>query len=503
MPSPRPTVLRPSAAPLAVPLFAAMMLTACAPPGPPADRIGAATGGAAPAANAPAATSTPTTAATPLAIERVTVVPMDANRRLPDHTVIVVGDRIVAMGPSATTPVPANATRVDGRGRFLMPGLAEMHAHVPGGNASDALVRHVMLLYVANGITTIRGMLGAPAQFAMRRRIQAGEMLGPAFHIGAPSLNGTSAPIPAIADSLVRVHAAAGYDLLKIHPGLSRATYDAAMARARAVGITAAGHVPTDVGLLHALEAGQSTIDHLDGYLEAAVPAGAGVPMPTGPATMTPAFLAAVDTTRFAELARRTRDAGTWNVPTAYLWESFYDPDTVAMLAREELRWAPPQWIAGWTAQKRAMTAQQRAIGTGAAEAATVARLRRALLRALDRADAPLLLGTDSPQMFNVPGFALHRELRLLQDAGLSPYRILRSGTADVARYARTALGDTATAGVVRVGARADLLLLEADPLAEVRHVGRRAGVVLGGRWLSETELTAMLERSLAAARGG
>ena len=125
----------------------------------------------------------------------------------------------------------AGARRIDGRGEWLMPGLSEMHAHVPGGNAPDALMRHVMLLYVANGVTTIRGMLGAPQQLQVRDRIRTGEMLGPTFYVGAPSLNGNSARTPEMADSLVRAHKAAGYDLLKLHPGLSKPAFDA-LARA-------------------------------------------------------------------------------------------------------------------------------------------------------------------------------------------------------------------------------------------------------------------------------
>ena len=195
----------------------------------------------------------------------VTVVPMDRQRTLPAHTVIVRGDRIVAMGPSRSTPVPRGARRVTGAGRYLMPGLAEMHAHVPGGGTSPETIRDLMFLYVANGVTTIRGMLGAPTQLELRALLARGEVLGPTLYVGAPSLNGTSAPDAATAERLIRTHKAAGYDLLKLHPGLTVPAWDAIVRTGQEVGITYAGHVSAEVGLERALAGRQSTVDHLDG----------------------------------------------------------------------------------------------------------------------------------------------------------------------------------------------------------------------------------------------
>ena len=200
-----------------------------------------------------------------VAFTGVTVLPMDRERRLAGQTVVVRDGRIVEMGPAGRVRVPAGATVVSGQGRFLMPGLAEMHAHVPPGSTTPQGIEDLMLLYVANGVTTIRGMLGAPYQLELRTRLEKGELLGPKFYAAAPSLNGNSAPDPATGGRLVREHRKAGYDLLKLHPGLSRATYDSIVAVARAVGITWAGHVSEAVGIDHTLATRQSTIDHLDG----------------------------------------------------------------------------------------------------------------------------------------------------------------------------------------------------------------------------------------------
>lgn len=400
----------------------------------------------------------------------VTVVPMDAERTLPGHTVIVRDGRIAEVGPSASVAVPAGAARIDGRGKYLMPGLAEMHAHVPGPQAPPEAMEELMFLYVANGVTTIRGMLGAPSQLEVRDRLARGEMLGPTFYVGAPSLNGNSAPDPEAAERLVRAHVAAGYDFLKLHPGLSRATYDRMAAVAREVGTTWAGHVSQEVEIDHTLATRQSTIDHLDGYLPAALEPG-----------------------RMASLAAATRQAGTWNVPTMYLWESFLSPEPAERwLALPEMRYVSRAQRDAWARQKAQMEGQQAA--RPLAERMEEIDARRRMLKALSDAGARLLMGTDSPQLFNVPGFALHRELGVMSAAGLSPFRVLESGTRNVGVYVTEDLEEDGRFGTVAPGMRADLVLLEANPLEDVANVARRAGVMVRGRWLPEAEIRSRLE---------
>jgi imidazolonepropionase-like amidohydrolase len=401
----------------------------------------------------------------------VSVVPMDGERVLEDHTVLVRGERIEAVGPAAAVAIPAGALRVEGGGRWLMPGLAEMHAHIPGAQATPAAIEELMFLYVASGVTTIRGMLGAPGQLELRRRTARGELLGPTILVGAPSLNGSSAPDPVTATRLVREHRGAGYDFLKLHPGLSRPVYDAVVETARAEGITWAGHVSQGVGIEHTLATRQSTIDHLDGYLPAAA-----------------------DPDARAALAAATREAGTWNVPTLYLWESFLSPDGAERwLALPEMRYVSPAQRAAWARQKASVEAQQ--AGRPVAERLAEIEDRRRVLSALADAGAGLLLGTDSPQLFNVPGFSLHRELAVMAASGLTAYAILESGTRNVGRYVAADLGGDGTFGTVAPGQRADLILLEANPLVDVGNVARRAGVMVRGRWLPEEEI----RRGLAA----
>ena len=447
------------------------------------------------AQNAPAAPA-------PVAFVDVTVIPMDRQRVLEGQTVIVRDGRIASIEPSARARIPAGALRVDGRGKYLIPGLAEMHAHIPGAQAPEQTIRDIFTLYVANGVTTIRGMLGAPNQLTLRAKTASGELLGPTIFVGAPSLNGNSAADPATAARLVREHKAAGYDFLKLHPGIPRTSYDSIVAAARAVGITFAGHISQGVGLEHTLASRQSTIDHLDGYLEASIPQAVRAGVTADDASLAD-MINAVDASRFAALAADTRKAGTWNVPTAFLWESFFSPESPEDMAkRAEMKYAPPQWISGWSNQKRNRIQEDERTGVGADVSSRYLSLRRTLLKTLADSGARLLMGTDSPQMFNVPGFALHHEIELMQEAGLTPYQVLESGTRNVAEYAANDLKLDGKFGTVAVGNRADLVLLDANPLTHVKNVAKRAGVMVRGRWLPAAELDRMLAEMAARNSG-
>jgi hypothetical protein len=429
----------------------------------------------------------------PVAITNVTVLPMDGERTLANQTVIVEGGRIRTVGPAASTRAPAGATVIDGRGKFLMPGLAEMHAHVPPGNPSDEVLADIMFLYIANGITTIRGMLGAPYQIELRQKLADGRMLGPRFYAAAPSLNGNSAPNPDAGLALVRSARATGYDLMKLHPGTSRETWDAATAEMRSIGMTFGGHVPMAVGVVHAINSGIATIDHVDGYIEASVRDSA---MFSTPGTTLGDIIDAVDPSKFPMLARMARERNVFNVPTMHLWENFYnDRSPEELAALPEMAYVSGQQVTAWMNQKRnrapadvqqEMTPERRT---------RYLALRRQMLKALADAGAPLLMGTDSPQMFNVPGYALHRELHVAEQAGLTRYQILESGTRNVGRYARESLKQDGDYGTVAVGQWADLVLLDANPLENLDNLTRRNGVMVRGRWVSATEIADGLER--------
>jgi imidazolonepropionase-like amidohydrolase len=405
-----------------------------------------------------------------VAFVNVNVVPMDRDGVLASQTVIVRGGRIAALGRAEQMRVPTGATIVDGRGKYLMPGLAEMHGHLPNPNAGPELTETVLFLYVANGVTTVRGMLGYPANLELRDRITRGEVLGPRLWVAGPALGGNAVTSPEVGRRMVDEQKAAGYDHLKIQEGLSREAYDTIVATAKRLGMRFAGHVPNAVGVYHVLASGQASIDHLDNYVETV----------GGPDS--------ADDRRIGQAVAATRSAGTWTVPTLALWEVFLGTDDPATLStREELRYVPPQWRANWAQ----LVAQMRQNNPDVDDRVATLALRRRLLKALQDAGCPIVLGTDSPQIFSVPGFSIHRELASMAAAGLTPHQILTAGTRNVARY----FGAEREFGTVAAGQRADLLLLDANPLADVGNVARRAGVMVHGRWLPESEIQARLER--------
>lgn len=407
-----------------------------------------------------------------VAFVNVNVVPMDRERLLSDHTVIVHGNRITDMGPSASVKAPEGATRVDGKGRYLMPTIAEMHAHVPGGQAPDEAIERVLLLYRMNGIGTIRSMLGHPRHLPLRDRIAKGDLVGPTLYTSGPSFNGNSAPTQEAAIKMVQEQKAAGYDFLKIHPGIKRDVYDALVETAKRERIRWAGHVPADVGLFRALEAGQATIDHLDGYVEALVKDGI-------PATASQTFglnlIDQVDESKIPKVVTATKVAGAAVVPTEVLLENWVDdqsPDTMA--SWPEMKYAQPGEVQKWIENKKKTLA-----AFTPAQRKRFVDVRRRLIKALHAAGVPILLGSDAPQIWNVPGFSIHRELQTYVASGLTPYQALETGTRNVAVFFKT----ERETGTVATGKRADLLLLDANPLADVANTSKIAGVMVRGRW--------------------
>jgi hypothetical protein len=204
------------------------------------------------------------------AFVNVNVIPMTSETVIESSTVVVTDGIITSIGGVSDTAVPDDATIVDGTDRYLMPGLAEMHGHVPGRTSGN--LDRVLGLYVTNGITTVRGMLGQPSHLLMRREIREKKLLGPRLITSGPSFNDRSVSSPEQGAQMVRDQHEAGYDFLKIHPGLSRDEFDAIALTANQLEIRFAGHVPEDVGVNRALAAGIATIDHLDGYMETLLP---------------------------------------------------------------------------------------------------------------------------------------------------------------------------------------------------------------------------------------
>ena len=417
----------------------------------------------------------------------VTLIPMDHERSVPHQTVVVRGDRIAAIGPAARVPVPSGATRVEGKGKFLIPGLAEMHAHLPGGQAPDSVVERMLFLYVSGGITTIRGMLGHPRHLELRARAARNELLSPTIYAAGPGLSGHSLPTPDSAIKVVEQQRAAGYDLLKIFPGLTLDVFDALVRTARRVGIRFAGHVPADVGLARAIEARYWSVEHLDGYVEAMLRPDS--PVPASESALFGTNLGEhLDGSKLPALVQATKAAGVWNVPTQVLMENLIAVPAGELARRPEMRYVPDSVVVQWTQQRSSVLQET---GSTPVSAQRLLEMRRRIIRELHAAGAGLLLGSDAPQVWNVPGFSTHRELESLVAAGLTPWQALETGTRSVAVF----FGTLETTGTIATGKRADLLLLDADPLADIGNTARQAGVMLRGRWLPQAEIQTRLDR--------
>ena len=417
------------------------------------------------------------------AFTNVNVIPMDTERVLEDQTVVVEDGRITTLGPAAATSVPPGATRIDGQGKYLMPGLTEMHGHIPFSNA-DGEAEDVLMLFVAAGATTVRGMQGHTSQLELRQRITDGAIVGPRLWLAAPALRGNNVPDAATAERLVREANDQGFDLLKVHEGLSAEAYAAIVRTASEVGLPWGGHVSINVGVPGALAVQQSTIDHLDDYLDAMQPADSPALSATGPDRNRMLAMHA-DEGKIPELARATREAGVAVVPTQILWEVLRGArDPATLVGRPENRYMDGETVATWT--DRATAAYTNASREAAMREAE---LRQRLLKAMNDEGVLVLMGTDAPQIFSVPGFSLHRELPLMVESGMTPYEVLRTGTVNVARFFE--IEDRA--GTVAVGRNADLLLLDANPLEDIQAVATNAGVMVDGRWLSPDYIASAL----------
>jgi len=382
--------------------------------------------------------------------------------------VLVSGDRIYSVG--ADIELPDSATVINARGKYLMPGLAEMHGHIPipGGDASSQFVKDMMFLYVANGVTTVRGMLGAPGQLDLKKQIDEGNLLGPTLYLAGPSFSGSTITSENQAVSRVKQQVAEGWDLLKVHPGLTRSQYDAMASTAHNLGIRFGGHVPEDVGLVHAIKMGQHTFDHIDGYLQQL----------NFPDTK-------VNEADIQALVALSRDARVWIVPTLVLWDHVIGLGN----AEEKRNWQeniywPEQRVDRWY---RSM--KQRANRGNLAEKQAYSKTRARMLRALHDGGVGILMGTDSPQIFSVPGFSIHREMAAMEKTGMSNYEVLVSGTRNVADYLQASF----SLGVIAPGHQADLILVNDNPLTDLSTIRVRSGVMVRGRWIPASEIDAEL----------
>jgi imidazolonepropionase-like amidohydrolase len=428
-----------------------------------------------------------TPASRTFAITHVTVIDgSDPAPRL-DQTLVVRGNRIVAVGAAARIPVPSGARVLSGRGKFLIPGLWDMHVHTvtPAG-------REMLGLYVANGVLGIRDLAGEWDQITRwRAEVAAGRLAGPRILASGPYLEGGDVPIPHIlvrnpdearraVDSLARL----GVDVIKLHSQFNRETYFAAARAARERGLRVAGHVPRSITAAEASDSGVGSIEHL---LQIPIPCTAAESLALLPRFQVQRVLAGCTSADLAPLFARFVRNGTWVVPTL---TAAYE---IALWPRREL---PGDKFAGFlpdTLRRFVLSIfpMPADVPPGAdVVGRALFEKRLALVGMMYRAGVGILPGTDAPLRNSPPGFGLHQELALLARAGIPPFQVLRIATYEPARY----FGMLDSLGTIAVGKVADLVLLGADPLADIGNAGRIEAVVANGRLMDAKARRALLK---------
>ncbi len=421
-------------------------------------------------------------------IENVNIVDVRTGQIDQNKQVVIDSGRIVSITERVDTP-DGYSSRVDGTGQYLLPGLSEMHAHIPSPPTSQTRIEETLFLYLSNGITTIRGMLGHPAHLDLRERSARGDLLSPRIITSSPSLNGNTVQTEEEARTKVEAYAADGYDFLKIHPGIQRDVFEVLAATAKKENIEFAGHVPVDVGIVRALELEYATIDHVDGFLEGLVPEEL-IEDPTANGFFGYNFTPLADTTRIPDLVRKSKEQGVWVVPTQTLFERWFAPTTAdEMLSQPEMKYMPTATLQNWRERKLQATGPDS--GFEAEQWQLFTEIRRKLIKAIQEEGHGLLLGSDAPQIFNVPGFSIHHEIETMRLAGLSPLQIIQSGTINVAEY----LDMSDTMGEIKPGLSADMILVKRNPLEDLQALKELSGVMIQGKWVSSEEIEQRLRQ--------
>lgn len=458
-----------------------------------------ATAGAQPA-NPVRGTSRSALAPGDVAITGATVVTMTRDSVLRDATVLVHDGRIAAVGPASRVRIPAGARRIDGRGKFVVPGFADMHAHLYADEwVADSIAPAELGVMLAHGVTTARLMIGTALHRDLRKRIERGAMVGPQLFIASPQVSGDSSAntyvvrSPADARRAVRQAVDSGYDFVKLTTNLPLDVYDAIVAEAGQRRIPVVGHVDPRVGVARALRAHQQ-IEHLDNYMESVVadsaPSRASVSDVGAYRAANWATLDYVDDRKVEAIAGATARAGVYVTPTLaffHLWFATEQSDSLVR-SRPDYAHIPPR-MRDLYERSRVRYWQN---PPSAARRARYVAVRNRLVRAIVDSGGHVMAGSDAPGGLMGYGWTLHRELEMLVAAGLSPFEALAAATIVPARW----LGAERDWGSVAPGGRADLVLLDADPLRDIRNTTRIGAVLIGGRVLERATLDASIEKA-------
>lgn len=442
-----------------------------------------------------------------ISIEHVSVVNVRDGSIAQDQTVVIEAGRISAVGPAESAKAPAGATSLDGRGKYLIPGLWDMHVHA----AWEGMDTLFASLFVANGVTGVRDMFGNMdiikgwkenynSAAPWPRMVGAGHILdGPKpFWPGSASAT-TAEDARRLVDSLHK----AGADFIKAYGGLPHDAYMAAVDEAAKVGTYVVGHVPDAVTVTEASEAGQRSVEHLNGVAlecsaksdslraqRAAVSQDPAGNMMAEIGRQIPRVLATQDSARLAQLCATLVKNHTWQVPTLVVLRSIASLDDSTFISDPRVKYMPKEISSYWDPKNdfrfKSWTAENWA------NSKKMFRRNMEIVGKLYHAGVPFMAGTDVLNPYCFPGFSLHDELSLFVEAGLTPAEALRTATWNPAEF----LGLTDSMGTVESGKRADLVLLDANPLVDIHNTQKINCVIRNGYLHDRAALHAMLKTS-------
>jgi hypothetical protein len=435
-------------------------------------------------------------------ITHVTVIDTETGKEAQDRTVIISGDRISQVTDSNRVKIPPSAKAFDGTGKYLIPGLWDMHVHTWDYDSTYSL-------YIANGVTGVRDMFGPPDANKFRAELAAKSIIAPHFYLASPIVDGHPAVWPQSievttadqAKSVVDEQRQKGADFIKVYSRLSREAYFAISHESARVGIPVEGHVPTLVSAWEASGAKQRSFEHLNGIAMACSAREQELQTKIAPAaTMKERAAIAAEAARsYSEpkcndLFARLKANGNWQVPTLTVLRSFgllNDPQFLQDLRLRFFGGKFRDWLTAkddfrlksWTADDFALEREQ-------------FQFSKKLVGAMFHSGVPILAGTDTGNPYCFPGFSLHDELALLVESGLTPLAALQAATRNAAIF----MNALDRYGSVSNGKIADLVLLDADPLKDIRNTTRIQEVFLAGKEFNRTMLDGILKTAEMAA---
>ena len=435
----------------------------------------------------------------PVAFVNVNVIPMDRERVLRNQTVIVRNGAIVQIGDTKHIRIARDVQKIDATGKYLIPGLTDMHVHLFSDDEfPDALAEDEFKIMLAYGVTTIRLMTGTPEQLVLRAKSANGEILAPTIYAASPQFTGRKSTNAYVVTNEAEARAAVvkskqdGYDFIKVTTYLAPEVYEAIADEARKQNIRVVGHADSrSVGLQRALKAEQQ-IEHLDSYLEALLPETAPVQGSVSDIYLyNPKNWESIDyldENKIPEIARATVQANPFFTPTLHLFKFTFGKGRSAesFLAQPDIRFYPKKTVDFW------MGVSKKYLSTAAPieKREKYIAIRNKLVKAIYDAGGRVMAGSDTPEWLMLYGYTLHLEMIDLRDAGLSNYAALEAATRNPALF----FGTSDKTGTIAIGKRADLVLLDANPLDDIANTQKRTGVMLKGKYYTQAEMNKWLD---------